>query len=226
MVEALDVSDRQFANVPPRYNGAPSQELLVVRQNHRSGEYALDLLKWGFVSNTNREPKPKIRPINAKSETVARSPLFGAAYARRRCIVPVDAYFEWKTIGNGKQPYAIAMTDRAPFALAGIWDNWKDPASGEWVRTFALLTVPANALAAQIHGRMPLILNRADYVRWLSAAPDAHDLMVPFPPEPMTMWPVSKRVNSARDDDAGLLDPVTLDGSSAIVTEPSLLLTG
>jgi putative SOS response-associated peptidase YedK len=213
LVEGLDVPDNRLSNIPRRYNGAPSQELLVIRQNHKSGDYSLDLLKWGFVANHCREPKPKIKPINAKAETVAGSPLFAASYARRRCIVPVDGYFEWMATKDGKQPYAIAMKDGAPFALAGIWDNWKDPASGEWVRTFALLTVPANALVGRIHDRMPLILKADHYTRWLGPETDVRDLLASFPPEPMTMWPVSKRINSARDDDPALLEAIEVEST-------------
>ena len=207
-VDGLDVRDNRVGNIPRRYNGAPSQELLVIRQNHRTGERSLDLLKWGLVPSWCAQARPKLKPINAKSETAGTARMFQDAYARRRCIVPVDGFFEWKATKSGRQPYAIAMRDRAPFGLAGLWENWKHPVSGEWVRTFAILTVPANSLIASIHDRMPGILKPADYERWLGPEPDPCDLLVPFPYEPMIMWPVSQRVNSPRDDDAALLDPV------------------
>jgi putative SOS response-associated peptidase YedK len=110
------------------------------------------------------------KPINAKCETVRDLPTFRDAYRKRRCIVPVDGFFEWKAIKGqkAKQPYAIAMNDGAPFGIAGIWENWKDPASGEWIRTFAIITTDANELVADIHDRMPVILSRSDYARWLS----------------------------------------------------------
>jgi len=110
---------------------------------------------------------------------------FRDAYRKRRCIVPVDGFFEWKAIKGQKarQPYAIAMKDGAPFGIAGIWENWKEPASGEWIRTFAIITMDANTLVADIHDRMPVILSRYDYARWLSEEPDPHDLMRPFPGE-------------------------------------------
>jgi putative SOS response-associated peptidase YedK len=100
------------------------------------------------------------------------------------------------------------MKDRSPFGIAALWENWKDPATAEWVRTFVVLTAPANDLVARIHDRMPAILKPADYVRWLSPEPDPHDLLVPFPSEPMTMWPISTRVNSPINDDEQLLEPV------------------
>jgi putative SOS response-associated peptidase YedK len=167
LVEGLDTRDSRLSNIPRRYNGAPGQELLVVRQNHRTDERSLDLLKWGFVPRRCRESKPRTRPINAKSETIATSRMFADAFARRRCIVPVDGFFEWQEMKGGRRPYAVAMKDGAPFGLAGVWDNWKDPGNGEWVRTFAVITVPANALLATIHHRMPAILRAADFDRWL-----------------------------------------------------------
>jgi hypothetical protein len=95
-------------------------------------------------------------------------PTFREAYRKRRCILPVDGFSEWRASKAGKQPYAIAMKDGSPFGIAGIWENWKDSATGEWVRTFAVITVPANDLVTQIHDRMPAILKPEGYVRWLS----------------------------------------------------------
>jgi putative SOS response-associated peptidase YedK len=104
----------------------------------------------------------------------------------------------------------IAMKDRSPFGIAGIWENWKNPA-GEWLRTFAVLTTDANELVARIHGRMPAILKPSDYERWLEPEPDPHDLLEPFPSEPMTMWPISKRVNSSANDDQDLVTEIALN---------------
>jgi putative SOS response-associated peptidase YedK len=117
-----------------------------------------------------------------KCETVRTLPSFREAYRKRRCILPVDGFFEWKAIKGqkAKQPYAIAMKDGSPFGIGGLWENWKDPTSSEW-RTFAII----NKLVAEIHDRMPLILAPTDYARWLSDEPDP--LMRPFPAEPMRM---------------------------------------
>src|SRR5262249_20982247 len=111
-----------------------------------------------------------------------RSATFRDTYRLRRRIVPVDGFFEWKAIKGqkAKQPYAIAMKDGAPFAIAGIWENWKEPASGEWIRTFAIITTDANELVAEIHDRMPVILAREDYARWLGEEPDPRDLKRPL----------------------------------------------
>ena len=106
-----------------------------------------------------------------------------------------------------KQPYAIAMKNGEPFALAGIWENWKRPGSEEWVRTFAIITTNSNELVSAIHDRMPVILAPEDYTRWLSTLePDPRDLLAPYPAQPMTMWPISTRVNKPDNDDASILD--------------------
>jgi putative SOS response-associated peptidase YedK len=209
IVDGLDVRYSRLSNYPRRFNGCPSQEMLLIRQNARTGERSLDLLKWGLIPYWCEDPKGGRKPINAKSETVAMLPTFRDAYARRRCILPVDGFYEWMATKGGKQPYAIAMKDRSPFGIAGIWENWKDPA-GEWVRTFAVLTTAANDLVATIHERMPAILRPEDYDRWLGVEPDPRELLAPFPAEPMTMWPISKRVNSPQNDDENLLVEIQL----------------
>jgi putative SOS response-associated peptidase YedK len=211
IVDGLNVRDSRLKNVPKRYNAAPSQELLVIRQNHQTGERLLDLLKWGLIPYWCSDPKGGRKPINAKAETIASLPSFRDAYARRRCIVPIDGFFEWKAIKGrrARQPFAIAMKDRSPFGIAGLWENWKDP-SGEWVRTFTIVTVPANELVGTIHDRMPAILHREDYDRWLGIEPDRHDALRPFPSELLRMWPISTRVNSPLNDDQDLLDEVEL----------------
>ena len=195
IVDGMDVRDSRLHNHPPRWNAAPSQELLVIRRNHKIGEVSLDPLRWGLIPNWCNDPQGGRKPINAKCETVHALPTFRDAYRSRRCILPVDGFYEWMTVkgAKAKQPFAIAMKDRKPFGIGGIWENWRDPASGEWVRTFAVITTAANELVGQIHDRMPLILAREDYGRWLSDEPDAHELMKSFRAEAMRMWRVSTR---------------------------------
>jgi putative SOS response-associated peptidase YedK len=213
-VSALDPRDNRvradrYGNVPPRYNAAPSQELWVIRRNPDTGEASMDLLKWGLIPYWSKE-RPKPPPINAKAETVSKLPMFREAYRKRRCIVPVDGFFEWRAERGSKQPYAIAMKDRSPFGLAGLWENWKDPATGEWVRTFCIMTTAANDLVIRIHDRMPAVLRPEDYARWLGGEEPPADLLASFPAEPMTMWPISTRVNSPKNDDAQLLEAIEL----------------
>jgi putative SOS response-associated peptidase YedK len=133
---------------------------------------------------------------------------------RRRCIVPVDGFFEWKAIkGKPKQPYAIAMKDGSAFGIGGLCENWKDPTSGEWIRTFAIITTDANEMVAGIHDRMPLIIAPADYERWLSDEPDPRDLMRPYPAERMRIWPISTRVNKPENDEPSILEPIELSAA-------------
>jgi len=156
IVEGLNVRDSRMGKIVPRYNAAPSQELLVIRENHKTGERSLDLLKWGLIPHWCSDPRGGRKPINAKAESVLRLAMFRDAYALRRCILPVDGFFEWRAIrgARAKQPYAIAMKDGLPFGLAGVWENWKNSSIGEWERTFAIITVPSNELVAQIHKRL------------------------------------------------------------------------
>jgi len=196
---------------PPRFNGAPGQEHWVIRQHPVTGERVLDRLSWGLIPRWVKDPAGGRKPVNAKAETVASLPSFREAYRRRRCLLPVDNFFEWKAIkgARAKQPFAIAMKSGKPFALAAIWENWPRPTTGEWVRTFCIITTTANELVAEIHDRMPVILPAEAYDHWLSPLdPDPRHLLVPFPSALMTCWPVSMRANKPANDDAGILEPV------------------
>jgi len=212
IVDGLDVRDSRLTNVLLRYNSPPGQELLVIRQNHQTGERSMDFLKWGLIPYWCKDPKGGRKPINAKAETVSRLPTFRDAYERRRCILPIDGFFEWKAIKGQKarQPFAIAMKDRSPCGIAGLWENWKDPTSGEWVRTFAIITVPANELVGAIHDRMPAILHREYHDRWLGIEPDPNDVLRPFPSDLLRMWPISTRLNSPMNDHEALLEEIKL----------------
>jgi putative SOS response-associated peptidase YedK len=214
IVDGLDVREDRTSNVPRRYNGAPSQQLLVIRKNHRTGDRSLDLLAWGLIPNWCQDLSGGRKPINAKAETIADKPTFRDAYRFRRCIVPVDGFFEWQAMTGGKQPYAIAMKDGSPFGLAGLWENWKSATTREWVRTFTIITVPSNDLVSRIYDRMPAVLDRRHYDRWLGREADPHDLLVTYPSEAMRMWPISKRVNKPENDDAAILEPVDLDDTA------------
>ena len=198
------------ANPPaPRYNGAPGQQHWVIRQHPETGARHLDRLWWGLIPHWIKEPSPKLKPINATAERVASAPMFRAAYAKRRCLVPVDNFFEWAKIkGKGaKQPYAVAMQSGEPFALAGIWESWRHPETDDIVRTFCVITTAANEMIADFHDRMPAILPPESYDRWLTPVePDPRDLLLPYPAAPMTVWPISLRVNSPVNDDAAILE--------------------
>src|SRR5262245_39042991 len=121
----------------PRWNGAPSQDFWIIRRHPKTGEYRRDLLTWGLIPYWVKDASGGRKPINAKAETVAGLPSFRDAYAKRRCLLPIDNFFEWCAIRGAKvkQPYAIGMKSGDPFALAAIWENWKRPDTEEWVRT-------------------------------------------------------------------------------------------
>ena len=209
--------DSRAHNYPPRWNAAPSQDLLIIRRNHETGVASLDPLRWGLIPHWCQDPKGGRKPINARCETAHTSSMFEDAYRRRRCILPVDGFYEWKAIKGQKarQPYAIAMKDGKPFGIGALWENWNDPASREWIRTFVVITTDANELVAQIHNRMPLILASSDCARWLGDDPDPRDLLQPFPAGPMRMWPISTRVNKPYNDDPSILERIKLAASAA-----------
>src|SRR5229473_3464337 len=203
IVDGMNVRDSRVHNYPPRWNAAPSQELLVIGRNHKTGEVSLDPLRWDLIPYWCNDPKGGRKPINAKYETVASLPTFRDAYARRRCIVPVDGFFEWhsKEGGRSRRPYAVAMRDGSPFGIGGLWENWKSTVTGQWVRTFCIITTPANVMVSRIHDRMPLILARADLDRWLGPEQNPAELPRSYPSADMKMWPISTRVNSPDNDD-------------------------
>jgi putative SOS response-associated peptidase YedK len=167
-------------------------------------------LRWGLIPYWCVDPAGGRKPINAKCETVRDLPTFRDAYLKRRCIVPVDGFFEWKAIKAKRQSSLTRSPRRTARRIAGIWENWNEPTSGEWIRTFAIITTDANELVADIHDGMPVILAPSDYARWLGDEPDPRDLMWPFPAELMRMWPISTRVNKPENDDPSIVEPIEL----------------
>jgi putative SOS response-associated peptidase YedK len=186
----------------PRFNIAPSQDVPVIRLN-KEGAPAIGLVNWGLIPHWTKEP-PKSRPINARCETAASSGMFRQAFARRRCIIPADGFYEWRKLEDGtKQPTFIHFTDDRVFGLAGLWERWRPSDDAVPVDTFTILTTRPNALMAPIHDRMPVILHRPDWRRWLdreTPLPAATELMQPHPEDGMEAVAVSKLVNSPRND--------------------------
>ena len=196
------------ANFPPHYNAAPGQDLPVIQLQPETGERVLGVLRWGLIPYWSKDPKIAWKCINARGETVKITSAFRSAYQSRRCLVPAEAFFEWKKNGKTKQPYAIALRTRELFAFAGLWENWKDPKTDEWLRTFTILTTQPNELVAPLHDRMPVILAPESYDRWLGGEPDPTELIRPCPADEMITWPVSVRVNTPKNDDSAILDRV------------------
>ncbi len=193
--------------ITPRYNIAPMQDVPMVRYA-QSGERELAFVRWGLVPRWAKDPSIGAKMINARGETLADKPSFRTAFRKHRVLLPADGFYEWMQTAKGKQPIHIGMKDKAPFAFAGLAERWLSEA-GEVLDTCTIVTTQANAMLATMHDRMPVIVPPAQYERWLDVAQvEVGDLLVPFPADQMTWYPVSTRVNSVRNDDAQLLDPL------------------
>jgi putative SOS response-associated peptidase YedK len=219
LIARLFATMGDLPNLGPNWNVAPTQAALVVRRHPQTGERRLDALSWGLVPHFTKDLKTARRPINARAETAASSGMFRGALAARRCIVPADAFYEWKTVGGAKQPYAIARQDGAPMALAGLWEGWRSP-DGETLRSFTILTTSANTTMAALHERMPVILEPADWPAWLGeTAADPAAMLRPAADNVLRLWPVSRAVNNVRNNSPDLLDrlddPAALPPSAA-----------
>ena len=205
-IRRLFATAGELPNLGPNWNVAPTQPAMVIRRHPETGERRLDVLRWGLVPHFTKDLKACKRPINARSETAASSGMFRGALAARRCLVPADAFYEWRAMADGKQPYAIARRNTAPLAFAGLWEGWRDPA-GETLRTFTILTTAANDDMAQLHDRMPVILEKQDWATWLGEEGGDHlTLMRPAESGVVRLWPVSRAVNSVRNNGPELLD--------------------
>ena len=188
----------------PRYNIAPSQNVLTILQ--RDGDRETTVLRWGLIPFWSKEPKGF---INARAETIERKPAFSEAYLRGRCLILADGFYEWERNGKISQPYYFQMKEQQPFAFAGIWDRWKS--EGTSITTCAIITTTANELLAKIHHRMPVIIRPDSYDQWFNddpRSPHVKDLLTPFPASEMTSHPVSRDVNDVKIDDAHLVQPV------------------
>ncbi|MBX5136449.1 SOS response-associated peptidase [Rhizobium lentis] len=202
-----------LADCLPRYNGAPRQVYPIVIQDklRERGSIApvFAAAVWGLVPAVTKPSDRRLPLINVRCENIATHGLTGPAYRSRRCLIPVSGFFEWNHIspGRAKQPYAIAMNSDLPFALAGIWESWRHPA-GIDIRSFAVITCPSNEIMKTISERMPVILGRQDYERWLSPDPNPANLMKGYPAELMTIWPIGMSVNSPRNTGPEIIDPI------------------
>jgi len=200
IAEMLGIS--HSLSTTPRYNIAPSQNILVARhneQNHRE----LSMLRWGLIPAFLKNPKLVVNPINARSESVKEKPFFKDAFRKRRCLIPADGYYEWRHFGKLKQPYLMRFKNNALFFLAGICENWVSP-EGEVIETVAMLTTSANEMVAQVHDRMPVIVGQENFAIWLNNAHSNVDiltsLLVPYASSDMEIYQVSTVVNSARNE--------------------------
>lgn len=193
-------------DVRPRYNIAPMQQVPIVRLN-ADGERELIEVRWGLVPRWAKDPSIGARMINARGETVSTKFAYRNAYARHRCLVPVNGFYEWQATASGKQPVHIGMQDGRPFGLAGLYERWLSP-DGDALDTCTIVTTSGCGSLRSVHGRMPVIVPDAQYARWLDAsAGDVRDLVTAWSGDPLRIYPVSTRVNAVRNDDAQVCEP-------------------
>ncbi len=206
LAQQFDISEEelqamQFAS---RYNVAPGQIVAAVRQDHEKPVRHFAKLKWGLVPFWAKDPNIGYKMINARAETIAEKPAYRDALKSRRCLIPADGFYEWKREGKAKQPFHFGLKDDGIFAMAAIWERWKDPKGGV-LETCSILTTTPNALMQDVHDRMPVILQPDDYDLWLdpgSKKPEAIlDLLKPLDARLMRRYAVSTHVNSAKFDD-------------------------
>ena len=191
----------------PRFNCAPSQNLAVI-SNSKPDE--LSFYRWGLIPFWAKDKSIGNKMINAKAETITEKASFKNSFKRKRCLVLSDGFYEWKKINpKEKIPYRIKMEDDSLFAMAGIWDSWKNE-EGEYINSFAIITTSPNDLMANIHLRMPVILEQKEEKTWLEEnnSDVLKSLLKPFPAESMTAYPISKLVNSPTNDSPEILNSV------------------
>jgi putative SOS response-associated peptidase YedK len=195
------------SDLPISWNIAPSQPVLTIRRNPETGIRTLDALKWGLIPSWAKDAKNGYKTINARVETVEKSASYRAAFKKRRCLIPVDSFYEWKAGIAPKQPFSIGMKSGEPFVFAGLWEGWKPKDSDEWLRTCTIVTCESNEFCLAIHTRMPVILPESVHEAWLNGSA-GKQVLVPFIAEEMVAHPISMRVNSPRNNDRAIIDPV------------------
>jgi putative SOS response-associated peptidase YedK len=197
----------EAVDVPPRYNIAPGTGIPTIRHSPE-GKRVMHLLRWGLIPHWAKDPGLGAKLSNARGEAVADKPAFRDAFNRRRCLVPVDGFYEWKATGKQKQPYYFSLKSGEPFALGGLWESWRT-SDGDILRTCCLITTGPNETMAPVHDRMPVIVSRGDVEVWLTGdANDAQVLIRPYSSEDMQAWAVSRRVNRSGEEGADIIHPV------------------
>lgn len=201
----------------PRYNIAPSQEVLAITND---GERRPELLRWGLIPWFTKDLKKARKPINARAEDVVEKPSFRDAFKSRRCLVLADGYYEWRKSGKTRTPYRVGLRSWRAFAFAGLWESWRSRETGERVRSCAIVTTVANALIEPVHDRMPVILSKEAEATWLdpdAPSADVRELMVPYAAGDMEAYEVSPLVNSWRNEGPECVEPVSSSGAARLM---------
>ena len=187
----VEVFDEMYS---PSYNCAPSQMLPVITNTEPE---KLNYLKWGLVPFWSKDPKIGIKLINARAESLLEKPAFKTAFLQRRCLVPANGFYEWKKLGKQKIPYRIFLKSEEIFAIAGIWETWKD-AEKKPLHSFSIITTSSNSVMDDIHNRMPVILNKTDEQAWLFEKDEKYlkQLLQPFDSAKMDAYQISTKINS------------------------------
>jgi putative SOS response-associated peptidase YedK len=208
--------ERPAPNFAASWNVAPTDPLPIVRYDAKEHQRSLEVMRWGLVPFWAKDIKVGFANINAKAEGIEKKPAFREAFQQRRCLVPVDNFYEWKKVDGGKQPYAIALKGGGLMALAGLWETWRSRTSGERVRSFAIVTTEPNELCAQLHNRMPVVLAPEAWPEWLGEEPadeaQLKSLLAPYPSDGMVCWAVSARVGNVKNNDPSLIEPIAAAG--------------
>jgi putative SOS response-associated peptidase YedK len=196
--------------LPERFNIAPSQQVLAIREQPGNRQWELVALQWGLVPFWADDPRIGNRMINARSETAATKPAFRSSFKSRRCLILADGFYEWQARDGRKQPYYIRLKSGQPFGIGGLWDRWDK--QGELLETCTILTCDANEPMLAIHDRMPVVIPLESFKLWLDPAEHNVDklsrLLRPCHPDEMTAYPVSTLVNNVKQDSVKCVEPL------------------
>jgi putative SOS response-associated peptidase YedK len=205
----LELDAAELPEFPVRYNIAPTQNILTVLNTQVP---KLVLSHWGLIPFWAKDRTMGNKMINARAETLLSKPLFKTPLHKRRCIILSDGFYEWKGAGKGKEPFFIRLKSRVPFGFAGLWDKWNDKQTGQEILSSTIITIDANAVLAEVHNRMPVILNPDHYKIWLSDkdVPDSTlmNCLKPYSDREIEVYRISTLVNNPRNDSAECIRPI------------------
>lgn len=198
-----------FNKLPlPNYNVRPSQECLVVVGRERR----IERMRWGLIPSWSKEPQTSYSTFNARVENIANKPTYRTPFRRTRCLIPASGYYEWRKINGYKQPYYLYPEDQKLLGLGGVYDTWTDE-NGTELKSFSIITLPASGTAAEVHSRMPAIIDPQDYTSWLDPSlvePDEILALLTKAERELAIYPVSTAVNKPGINNADLIKRVSL----------------